>query len=68
MPMGPGKYDDLATYVRDQARAECVVVVVLGGIKGSGFSVQASTEVNPSDLVGLLRDVAHGIEVSARGS
>jgi hypothetical protein len=45
MTLGPGRYDDLATLVR-----ECsgmgdgrggVVVIVVGGNRGNGFSVQA---------------------------
>jgi hypothetical protein len=46
MALGPGKYDDLATYVRDQAgitdqTGGGVAVIVMGGNKGNGFSVQA---------------------------
>ena len=37
---GPGVYDDLATDARLKARAAGVVLIVLGGRKGSGFSVQ----------------------------
>jgi len=40
--IGAGKYDALATHVREQANAEGVVVIVIGGEKGSGFSVQAT--------------------------
>jgi len=38
---GPGKYDDLCTEVREKAKALGAIVVVLGGDKGNGFSVQA---------------------------
>jgi hypothetical protein len=40
MPDGPGKYDDITTTVREATGARGVVVVVLGGNRGSGFSVQ----------------------------
>jgi len=40
MALGPGRYDDLCTYVRDQAKADGAIVIVLGGHKGSGFSMQ----------------------------
>lgn len=39
--IGAGKYDDLCTYVRETAKADAAMVVVLGGDKGPGFSVQA---------------------------
>jgi hypothetical protein len=41
MAIGPGKYDDLATMVREKAKARGVIVIILGGEKGSGFSCQA---------------------------
>jgi hypothetical protein len=37
---GPGKYDDLTTLVREGANARAVLVIVLGGDKGDGFSIQ----------------------------
>lgn len=40
---GPGKYDDLCDLVREQAGITTggVVVMVIGGKHGSGFSIQA---------------------------
>ncbi len=61
MALGPGKYDDLATLVRDGAKAEGVIVIVLGGSKGSGFSVQAP-DVVMAQLPELLRTMADNIE------
>ncbi len=40
MALGPGKYDDMATHVRENTDAAAVVVIVLNGNKGNGFSVQ----------------------------
>jgi hypothetical protein len=40
MTVGPGKYDDLCTVVREKANAAAAIVIVIGGTKGSGFSVQ----------------------------
>jgi hypothetical protein len=37
---GPGKYDDLATLVRKRSNASAVLVIVIGGNKGEGFSFQ----------------------------
>ena len=61
MALGPGKYDDLATYVRTQARAAGVIVLVIEGDRGGGFSVQATAEVTAS-LPVLLRRMADDIE------
>lgn len=41
MALGAGKYDDLCTYVREQADAKAAIVIVVGGNKGQGFSCQA---------------------------
>jgi hypothetical protein len=64
MPAGPGKYDDLATLVRQMALAEGVVVIIVNGNKGHGFSVQASAEITKS-LPSLLDMVAREIKESA---
>jgi hypothetical protein len=61
MPVGPGKYDDLATLVREQADAKAVVVIVLGGTAGSGFSVQSVEGDISARLPALLRMVADEI-------
>ena len=61
MARGPGKYDDLATLVRTRAKAEGVIVIVIGGSKGGGFSVQASAQVT-AKLPELLRMIADDVE------
>lgn len=45
MALGPGKYDDLCTQVREQLEADGVILVVIRGKKGSGFSVQGTLQV-----------------------
>jgi hypothetical protein len=69
MPVGPGKYDDVATTARELTGARAVVVIVLGGNKGSGFSVQAELgardSVAPENMARLLRAVADEIEAEA---
>jgi len=40
----PGKYDDLCTEARLKAKAQGVVLIILGGDKGFGFSVQLPEE------------------------
>ncbi len=54
MAEGPGKYDDLCTYVQKESKAQAAVVVVLNGVRGSGFSVQASYGMEGLVLSDLL--------------
>lgn len=56
--IGPGKYDDCATLVREQTSANAVLVVVMGGNKGSGFAVQAHQTISPKMLAELLETIA----------
>jgi hypothetical protein len=61
MALGPGKYDDLATHAREASAADAVIVIVVNGDKGSGFSVQTNGTVAPR-LPELLRILADAIE------
>lgn len=63
MPIGKGKYDDLCTYVRETAKAEGAIIIVIRGENGSGFSVQADS-LNTISLPGTLRYMAQQIEDS----
>ena len=63
MALGPGKYDPLCSYVREQAKAECAIVIVLDGQFGNGFSAQIDVGVLV-DIPELLRKVAAEIEAS----
>lgn len=61
MAQGPGKYDEETTALQEKYQAGGVLLIVLGGTKGHGFSVTATeslTEVLPS----MLRNVAQQIE------
>jgi hypothetical protein len=40
MAGGPGKYDDVATMVRTLTGADAVMVLIIGGSRGGGFSLQ----------------------------
>jgi hypothetical protein len=62
MPTGPGKYDDLATAARLGADALGVILIVIRGDKGSGFSVQLDDTLRPYALPVVLRDIADQIE------
>jgi len=48
MALGPGKYDDICTMVREQTGARGALVIILDGKHGDGFSCQA-------DLYATLR-------------
>lgn len=64
MPLGPGKYDNLCTVARQTAKAETVVLIVLGGEYGQGFSCQTSNPMDLLTLPDILRKVARDIETS----
>lgn len=66
MPMGPGKYDDITTEVRERLGSTGVLVIVLDGVKGPGFSAQLSAEML-TKVPDILRDVADQIEESVKG-
>lgn len=67
MALGPGKYDEVATAAREAAGAQAVILIVLNGAHGSGFSVQAVGEDISTRLPALLRTVADGIESDLKG-
>ena len=56
-----GKYDDAATAAREATKAEGVLLIVLGGEKGSGFSVQIPPEF-VARIPAMLRRLADEIE------
>lgn len=62
MSGGPGKYDPVATMVREGTQARAVVLMVLDGNVGSGFSVQTTELKTLLMLPSLLRDTADQIE------
>jgi hypothetical protein len=61
MALGPGKYDDLCTYVREQSEASAAIVIVVGGNKGPGFSCQITDRRTLYMLPELLEDLARQI-------
>jgi hypothetical protein len=44
MAIGPGKYDEVCTKVRHEAQADGVILIIMNGKHGTGFSMQASPE------------------------
>ena len=61
MAFGPGKYDRECTEIREKTKAHGVLLMVFGGVKGEGFSCQASPEITLS-LPQILRCIANDIE------
>ena len=57
MAIGPGRYDDLCTQVRETAQAKGAIVIVLDGHLGSGFSVQADL-ASTRNLPNILETIA----------
>jgi hypothetical protein len=62
MPLGPGKYDAVLTEVREKTGGD-VILIVLNGNLGHGFSAQVSIE-GMVRIPSLLRQVARDIESS----
>lgn len=61
MTVGPGKYDAEAAAAMKATNAAGVILIVIGGDKGPGFSVQATHQVMLS-LPTMLKDVAGQLE------
>ena len=60
---GGGKYGSEAEGVMASTRADGVLLFVLGGSRGSGFSVVTKVDaMSPSDIVRILRETADSIE------
>lgn len=71
MPMGAGKYDELCSYVSEQAGISPVtgggaIVLVLGGNRGSGFSCQVDFRTSRL-LPGILEEVARQLRADIEG-
>jgi hypothetical protein len=64
MPTGPGKYDDLCTYVREQSNARAACVIVWGGNKGHGFACQITDPAMIQSLPEMLEDIARQMKAS----
>jgi hypothetical protein len=64
--IGPGKYDEVCTIVREETDADCVVVMVIGGKKGDGFSCQVTDLQMMKGLPELLEDMARQIREDHR--
>jgi hypothetical protein len=62
---GPGKYDELATFIREHVGAQAVLIAVIGGDRGDGMSFQgppALTARVPQLLRRIASDIQNGVE------
>lgn len=66
MAWGPGRYDPLATVAREAAEAEGVILIVVQGKFGDGFSAQLSALAIMA-MPTYLRQLADQIERSGPG-
>jgi hypothetical protein len=64
MPMGAGKYDSECTQDLLKTQATAVLLIVLGGKKGSGFSMATIDAATIAMVPAILRDTADQIEAS----
>ena len=65
--MGPGKYDDEVAVLMKSTNAALITLIVVGGEKGEGFSIQTSSPVLLKILPNMLRNMADQIENDASG-
>ncbi len=65
MTLGPGKYDDLCTEVRERSGARCAIVIIFEGTHGPGFSCQGDI-LSLAKLPRVLRFLADQIERDAQ--
>lgn len=63
--IGPGRYDDECTAIRESSKARGVLVMVIGGNKGPGFSCQMDAE-STRKLPDLLRHMADQIDADLK--
>jgi hypothetical protein len=62
MSTGPGIYNFLCTEVRERTQAAGVILIVVDGNRGSGFSVQVIAPELNLKLPAMLRLMADQIE------
>ena len=64
---GPGKYDELCTAAREETKAVAVVLIVIDGEHGNGFSCQTHDLTLLAKIPDVLERVAAGIRADWLG-
>jgi hypothetical protein len=67
MALGPGKYDDLCTLLRERAKASTALIIVIGGEQGEGFSLQTDDPRVLLALPEMLEDIARQMRADRGG-
>jgi hypothetical protein len=62
-----GKYDDVATTVREMVEAEMIGLFVIKGNNGTGFTVQSANPVLLSLVPDMLESMARNIREQQNG-
>lgn len=65
MALGPGKYDDICTVVREETNADLAIVIVMGGKLGNGFSCQTHDPSLMGEVAAMLEQIAKQIRKDA---
>ena len=65
--IGAGAYDDILTKVREETEATTAILIIMGGNKGAGFSMQSVAPDAPHSLPFILRKLADNIEAEVAG-
>lgn len=69
MSIGPGLYEDVSARILEEESAQVVMVLVVNGARGTGFSVQIHSKDPIFDTLkcaAALRGVAESMESDAR--
>ena len=64
MAVGEGKYDQISEQILLATKAHTVIVAIIGGVKGNGFSVTSADPEAQLKLPAMLRAMADDIERS----
>jgi hypothetical protein len=68
MATGPGKYDDELTKAREPAGADIGCLILIGGKRGDGFSLQMKVRDNKDGpaaaraFAAIMRDLADSLD------
>jgi len=60
--IGPGRYNEECTELRERLQASGIILAVVGGSKGNGFSLQFVAGPETAAMPAILRRIAEQIE------